>query len=92
MPLLTTPSFRTVTIFLRCVRGKEIRMRFSNSLILFIRMTHIILARIPTTRCTKEFSNGYMSAHPKELRDAIDVGEDFLRAIENEHRRRIATN
>ena len=41
-----------------------------------------------------EFSNGYMSAHPKELRDAIDVGEDFLRAIdsENEHRRRIATS
>ena len=44
----------------------------------------------PNDSLYKEFSNGYMSAHPKELRDAIDVGESFLRAIEDEHRRRIA--
>ena len=37
----------------------------------------------------KEFSNGCMSAHP---RDAIDVGEASFRAIENEHHRRIVTN
>ena len=40
----------------------------------------------------KEFSNGYLSAHPKESRDATDVGEAFLRAIENEQRRRISAN
>ncbi|KIL60785.1 hypothetical protein M378DRAFT_907321 [Amanita muscaria Koide BX008] len=28
----------------------------------------------------KEFSNGYLNAHPKESRDAIDVGEAFWRA------------
>jgi hypothetical protein len=46
----------------------------------------------PNVLLYKEFSNGYLSAHPKELRDAIDVGEAFLRAIENEQRRRITTN
>jgi Zinc finger protein len=40
----------------------------------------------------KEFSNGYLSAHPKESRDAIDAGETFLHAIENEQRRRISAN
>jgi len=40
----------------------------------------------------KEFNNGYLSAHPKESRGAIDVGEAFLRAIESEQRRRISTN
>ena len=40
----------------------------------------------------KEFSDGYLSAHPKEPRDAIVVGEAFLRAIENEQRRRISAN
>jgi hypothetical protein len=38
----------------------------------------------------KEFSTGYLSAHPKESRDAIDVCEAFLRAIENEQRRRFS--
>ena len=42
----------------------------------------------PNDLLYKEFSNGYLSAHPKESRDAIDVGEAFLRAIENEQRRR----
>jgi hypothetical protein len=35
----------------------------------------------------REFSNGYLSAHPKESRDAVDVGETFLRAIENKQQR-----
>ena len=38
------------------------------------------------------FSNGYLSAHPKEARDALDAGEAFLRAIENEQRRRNSAN
>jgi len=41
----------------------------------------------------KEFGNGYLSAHPKESRDAMDGGgEAFLSAIENEQRRRISAN
>jgi Zinc finger protein len=40
----------------------------------------------------KEFSTGYLSAHPKESRDAIDVGEAFLHVIENEQCRRISVN
>ena len=38
----------------------------------------------PNDPLYKEFSNGYLSAHPKEPRDTIDVGEDFLHVIENE--------
>ena len=37
----------------------------------------------------KDFSNGYLSAHPEESKD---VGEAFLRAIENEQRRRISAH
>jgi len=37
----------------------------------------------------KEFSDGYLSVHPKESRD---VSEAFLRAIENEQRRRISAH
>lgn len=46
----------------------------------------------PNDTLYKEFGNGYLSAHPKESRDATDVGEAFLRAIEKEQHRCIATN
>ena len=39
----------------------------------------------------KEFSNGYLSIHPEESKDAIDVAQAFLRAIENEQCRRNST-
>jgi hypothetical protein len=43
----------TITMFLRCVYGKGIRRTFNNSSTPFTRMTHIILARILTTCCTR---------------------------------------
>jgi hypothetical protein len=46
----------------------------------------------PNDPLYKEFSNGYLSAYPKDWRDAIDVGEAFLHAIENEQSRRISAN
>ena len=44
----------------------------------------------PNDPLYKEFGNGYMSAHPRELRGAVDIGEAFLSAIENEQRRRLS--
>ena len=40
----------------------------------------------------REFSNGYMSAHPKEASDAIEVGKAFLNAIEEEHCKRTSAS
>jgi hypothetical protein len=39
-----------------------------------------------------EFSNGYFSAVPKEFKDAKEVGEAFLRAIEKEQATRTCSS
>jgi hypothetical protein len=36
----------------------------------------------------KRFRTGYMSAYPQAPKDAVDLGEAFLSAIEAEQRRR----
>jgi hypothetical protein len=67
-------------MFLRCVGGKANEIRQLAEA--FYTNDPYYPRPNPDDPLYKEFSTGCLSAHPKECRDAIDVGEGFLRAIE----------